>query len=369
MMGNSLPARTVAAAIAMTALIPLTSCSATAPMNPEDAKTPAPVASNSPLTSPTSGNSSVTSCSIDDPSWTTLAEKVSPSVVSVEVSSGGHPVGEGSGVAVDEHHIVTNAHVVGDATDSDVSVTLSDNSVQPVTIAGRDPITDLAVLTVQDTKLTPIPIATSAEVRTGQPVMAVGNPLGLAGTVTTGIVSALNRPVAASEQGTGPSVATVTNAIQTSAPINPGNSGGALVNGCGELIGINSSIATLGPGSGSIGIGFAIPSNEVSMVAQQLIRDGRAHHVQLGISVADGIAARGTQQIRSAMVASVVVGGPAHKAGLQVGDHIISIDGVATTSALSSVGHVRGLPVGKSVNLLVVRDGRELTVSATLASD
>lgn len=334
MMRNSLPARTVAAAIAMTALIPLTSCSATAPMNPEDVKTPAPVASNSPLTSPTSGNSSVTSCSIDDPSWTTLAEKVSPSVVSVEVSSGGHPVGEGSGVAVDEHHIVTNAHVVGDATDSDVSVTLSDNSVQPVTIAGRDPITDLAVLTVQDTKLTPIPIATSAEVRTGQPVMAVGNPLGLAGTVTTGIVSALNRPVAASEQGTGPSVATVTNAIQTSAPINPGNSGGALVNGCGELIGINSSIATLGPGSGSIGIGFAIPSDEVSMVAQQLIRDGRAHHAQLGISVADGIAARGTQQM-----------------------------------ALSLVGHVRGLPVGKSVNLLVVRDGRELTVSATLASD
>ena len=335
MMRNSLPARTVAAAIAMTALIPLTSCSATAPMNPEDVKTPAPVASNSPLTSPTSGNSSVTSCSIDHPSWTTLAEKVSPSVVSVEVSSGGHPVGEGSGVAVDEHHIVTNAHVVGDATDSDVSVTLSDNSVQPVTIAGRDPITDLAVLTVQDTKLTPIPIATSAEVRTGQPVMAVGNPLGLSGTVTTGIVSALNRPVAASEQGTGPSVATVTNAIQTSAPINPGNSGGALVNGCGELIGINSSIATLGPGSGSIGIGFAIPSDEVSMVAQQLIRDGRAHHAQLGISVADGIAARGTQQIRSAMVASVVVGSPAHKAGLQVGDHIISIDGVATTSALS----------------------------------
>lgn len=187
--------------------------------------------------------------------------------------------------------------------------------------------------------------------------------------MTTGIVSALNRPVAASEQGTGPSVATVTNAIQTSAPINPGNSGGALVNGCGELIGINSSIATLGPGSGSIGIGFAIPSDEVSMVAQQLIRDGRAHHAQLGISVADGIAARGTQQIRSAMVASVVVGSPAHKSGLQVGDHIISIDGVATTSALSLVGHVRGLPVGKSVNLLVVRDGRELTVSATLASD
>ncbi|MDK9343996.1 hypothetical protein FAM22021_000661, partial [Propionibacterium freudenreichii] len=117
-------------------------------------------------------------------------------------------------------------HVVGDATDSDVSVTLSDNSVQPVTIAGRDPITDLAVLTLLDTKLTPIPIANSAQVRTGQPVMAVGNPLGLSGTVTTGIVSALNRPVTASEQGTGPSVATVTNAIQTSAPINPGNSGG-----------------------------------------------------------------------------------------------------------------------------------------------
>ncbi|MDK9345329.1 trypsin-like serine protease [Propionibacterium freudenreichii] len=223
MMRNSLPRADCGSSHAMTALIPLTSCSATAP------KTPAPVASNSPLTSPTSGNSSVTSCSIDDPSWTTLAEKVSPSVVSVEVSSGGHPVGEGSGVAVDEHHIVTNAHVVGDATDSDVSVTLSDNSVQPVTIAGRDPITDLAVLTLLDTKLTPIPIANSAQVRTGQPVMAVGNPLGLSGTVTTGIVSALNRPVTASEQGTGPSVATVTNAIPDLSTDQPGQFGWVLL--------------------------------------------------------------------------------------------------------------------------------------------
>ena len=359
-------ARSAVTALAMVSLLPLAACSDTAPMDPVGPKAPttSAAASGSP-----SGNNSGSSCSLDDPSWTSLADAVSPSVVSVDVSSGGRPVGEGSGVVIDDHHIVTNAHVVGDATDSDVSVTLSDNTVKPVTIAGRDPITDLAVLTLLDTKLTPIPIANSAEVRTGQPVMAVGNPLGLSGTVTTGIVSALNRPVAASEQGTGPSVATVTNAIQTSAPINPGNSGGALVNGCGELIGINSSIATLGPGSGSIGIGFAIPSNQVSMVAQQLIRDGRAHHAQLGISVADGIAARGTQQIRSAMVASVVVGSPAHKAGLQVGDHIISIDAVATPSALSLVGHVRGLPVGKSVNLLVVRDGRELTVSATLASD
>lgn len=363
-------ARSAVTALAMVSLPSLAACSGTAPMDPVGPKAPTTTAaaSGSAAESP-SGNNSGSSCSLDDPSWTSLADAVSPSVVSVGVSSGGRPVGEGSGVVIDDHHIVTNAHVVGDATDTDVSVTLSDNTVEPVTIAGRDPITDLAVLTVKDAKLTPIRIATSAKVRTGQPVMAVGNPLGLAGTVTTGIVSALNRPVAASEQGAGPSVATVTNAIQTSAPINPGNSGGALVNGCGELIGINSSIATLGPGSGSIGIGFAIPSDEVSMVAQQLIRDGRARHSQLGISVADGIAARGTHKVRSAVVVSVVADSPALRAGVKAGDHILSIDGAATTSALSLVGHVRGLPVGKQVNLLVVRDGKELTLSATLASD
>ncbi len=205
------------------------------------------------------------------PDWTAVAKAVSPSVVSIDVTTQ-QGSGAGSGVILDDNgHVLTNNHVVGDATGSGaINVTLADGRTYEATIVGTDPSTDLAVIKLASapSDLTPISLGDSAVLKVGDPVMAVGNPLGLSGTVTTGIVSALNRPVSTSEASPSPNGQTssdtvVTNAIQTSAAINPGNSGGALVNAKGELIGINSSIASLGASegsqSGNIGIGFAIP--------------------------------------------------------------------------------------------------------------
>lgn len=355
--------RIMALPLALVAIMPMAACSGPSTFAGKD--DPASTSSAAALPGLRMG----ATCSSETPSWTQLAERVGPSVVAVEVRSGGRPAGEGSGVVIDEHHIVTNAHVIGSATAADVTVTLTDNTVLDVVIAGRDPMTDLAVLTVQGRDLTPVPIASSQRVRTGQPVMAVGNPLGLSGTVTTGIVSALHRPVTALARGGGPTVRTVTNAIQTSAPINPGNSGGALIDACGSLIGINSSIATLGDGTGSIGIGFAIPSDEMTMIAQQLINQGHARHSQLGISVIDAIAHLGDARVRAAGVADVAAGSSAQKAGIRPGDQIIAVDGIFTASALSLVGHLRGLPIGKEVSLEIARNGNRETLKATLTGD
>ena len=199
--------------------------------------------------------------------------------------------------------MLTNNHVVAGA--EKLTVTLADGRTYEAEVRGTDPSTDLAVITIKNapSDLTPIAIGDSDKIAVGDPVMAVGNPLGLAGTVTTGIVSALNRPVTTEAesdggqadpngqaQGAGETV--VTNAIQTSAAINPGNSGGALVNASGQLIGINSAIASLGSSSGgqsgSIGIGFAIPVNEATSIAKQLIDSGTAAHAYLGVTPQDG---------------------------------------------------------------------------------
>ena len=186
--------------------------------------------------------------------------------------------------------------------------------------------------------------------------MAVGNPLGLAGTVTTGIVSALNRPVTTGGRGqSGQSQAepVVTNAIQTSAAINPGNSGGALVNASGQLVGINSSIATLGSSQGgqggSIGIGFAIPVNEAKSIATQLIDKGSAQHAFLGVTSEDGTAADGKASRAGATIGEVSPGTPAAEAGLRSGDTVIAVDGDLVDSSLSLVAHVRERSVGDKV--------------------
>ncbi|HET7801261.1 MAG TPA: trypsin-like peptidase domain-containing protein, partial [Humibacillus xanthopallidus] len=195
------------------------------------------------------------------PDWTAVAKAVSPSVVSIDVTTQ-QGSGAGSGVILDtKGHVLTNNHVVGDATGNGaISVTLADGRTYGATIVGTDPSTDLAVikLTSAPSDLTPISLGDSSILKVGDPVMAVGNPLGLSGTVTTGIVSALNRPVSTSEASPSPNGSTssdsvVTNAIQTSAAINPGNSGGALVNAKGELVGINSAIASLGAAQGTQG--------------------------------------------------------------------------------------------------------------------
>ncbi|MGL5930682.1 MAG: trypsin-like peptidase domain-containing protein [Dermatophilaceae bacterium] len=319
----------------------------------------------------------VTQANGSAPDWSATAAAVSPSVVAIAASSG-RAGGEGSGVVIDDRgHIVTNNHVV--AGSREITVTLSDGRTYPATITGTDPSTDLAVLSVADAPddLRPIALGDSEALEVGAPVMAVGNPLGLAGTVTTGIVSALDRPVTTQGEGQqdGPpgggssAEPVVTNAIQTSAAINPGNSGGALVNASGQLVGINSSIATLGSSgqSGNIGIGFAIPVNEVRSISEQLIADGSASHAYLGVTPEDGTADDGTATRAGARVASVEAGTPAEEAGLQVGDVVVAVDDERVDSAESLIAQIRERSAEERVTLTVIRDGRSSEIQATLA--
>lgn len=317
-------------------------------------------------------------------SWVATANKVSPSVVSITVTNG-QTGGEGSGVVLDKNgNIVTNNHVVtldsNSSAGDQITVTLNDNTTYKATIVGTDPSTDLAVIKLTDppSDLTPITFGDMSKVVVGQPVMAIGNPLGLSGTVTSGIVSALNRPVTTStsdnqdqyNQQTA-SNAVYTNAIQTSAAINPGNSGGALVNAAGELIGINSSIASLGGGSessqsGSIGIGFAIPMTVVKNVTDQLISSGKATHAQLGIRAQNGTVTSGGATLTGAKVISVVDGSSASGAGIKDGDVITAFNGAAVTSSDGLVGFVRAQKVGDQVSLTLYRNGQKMNVTATL---
>ncbi|KAB7741369.1 PDZ domain-containing protein [Nostocoides sp. F2B08] len=329
-------------------------------------------------TSTSNGAGSVPVSAVDGAtSWTSVASAVTPSVVSIAVEGAGG-LSEGSGVVWDsEGRIVTNDHVVaGAAAGGAVRATLADGRTFAATVTGTDPTTDLAVITLTDPPpgLVPLSRGDSTTLQVGDPVMAVGNPLGLSGTVTTGIVSALNRPVAASgpSQGQG-GLAQVTNAIQTSAPINPGNSGGALVDAHGRLIGINSSIATLGASSGgapsgNIGIGFAIPIAEADTIVAQLISAGSAQHAYLGISTRDTALQDGTSSVPGALVAGIVPGGPAEVAGLQDGDVITEINGEAVSSSQSLIGTVRALAVDQRVSLTIIRDGTPTTVEVTLAA-
>lgn len=310
--------------------------------------------------------------------WTAVAEAVSPSVVSIGVSSQ-RGRGEGSGVVWDsEGHIVTNDHVVsGAGPGAEVSVSLADGRTYAATVTGTDPTTDLAVVRLADPpdSLPPIERGDSGALAVGDPVMAIGNPLGLSGTVTTGIVSALDRPVAAGGRQARGGLAQVTNAIQTSAPINPGNSGGALVDGAGRLVGINSSIATLGasgPGasgaSGNIGIGFAIPVTEVEGVVSQLIATGSVEHAYLGISTSDTTVEQDGFSITGALVADTVSDGPAASAGLRTGDVITAVDGAPIPSSESLIGTIRARSVGDTVDLTVLRGSATRQVEVTLAA-
>jgi putative serine protease PepD len=321
------------------------------------------------------------------PNWSVTAGAVSPSVVAISVTSG-QGSGQGSGVIFDtQGHVLTNNHVVAaGGAGSKISVTLNDKRTYDATIVGTDPSTDLAVikLTNAPKDLKAIALGDANAIKVGDQVMAVGNPLGLAGTVTTGIVSALNRPVTTSDaqeqQPTDPNQQqsttepVVTNAIQTSAAINPGNSGGALVNASGQLIGINSAIASLGSSSGSssqsgnIGIGFAIPVNEARSIAEQLISTGKATHPYLGVGSKDSVVADGSAKRAAAVLSNVVSGTPADKAGLQAGDAIVAVDGNSIDGSLSLVAQVRQHNVGDKVTLKVVRDGKSRDVNVTLVA-
>ncbi len=324
-------------------------------------------------TSPSS-TTQVVQADPSNPDWATVASSISDAVVAIQVSNG-QSGDQGSGVILDQQgHIVTNNHVIeGAGTGAQIAV-LINNQMYKATVVGTDPSTDLAVIKVTNppSGLKTVTFADSSKLVVGQPVMAIGNPLGLSDTVTTGIVSALNRPVttkaASPTVGDSSNGVVVTAAVQTSAAINPGNSGGALLNASGELIGITSSIASLSSGgggqSGSIGIGFAIGSDQVRYIADQLIESGSAKHAQLGVSATD---ARNSSQL-GAEVAEVSPDSAASKAGIQVGDIITSVDGVDVNSSESLVALVRNARVGQQLNLTLKRGGNDTSVSVTLGS-
>jgi putative serine protease PepD len=318
----------------------------------------------------TSQNVPVKSSTVENPDWTSVTSAVQESVVAIQVESQGGGA-EGSGVVLDsEGRILTNNHVVSGA--QTVQVTLSDGRVYEADIVGTDPTTDLAVVQLTDppSDLKPAKFADSSDVVVGEPVMALGNPLGLANTATTGIVSALDRPVTASAEDGSDQV--VTNAIQIDAAVNPGNSGGPLFNASGEVIGITSSIATLSSGmssggSGSIGLGFAIPSNQATQIGDQLKADGTAEHAFLGVSLQDATATADDVTRRGAGVVEVTPDSPAGKAGIQQGDVIVAIDGDPVNGSASLTAFVREKEAGDESVLSVVRDGSTQEVTVTLA--
>lgn len=318
----------------------------------------------------------------DGVDWTAVADAVSPSVVSIRVASASGQ-GQGSGVVLDEEgRVLTNNHVVTGAGDgAQIQIVLADGRVfADVRVVGLDPATDLAVLQIVDppADLVPATLGDSETVVAGQPVMAVGNPLGLSDSVTTGIVSAVNRPVTTSASeaqpdrfsgGAAAAEPVVTNAIQTDAAVNPGNSGGALVDASGAVVGIPSSIASTATGAGqagSIGLGFAIPVNEAKRIADELIADGSADHAWLGVRLQDGSGTADGTTRQGAEVVDVTAGTPAAEAGLLAGDVVVAVDDENVSGSESLTAQVRERAPGDEVTLRVVRGGELVQVDAVL---
>jgi len=292
-----------------------------------------------------------------------IAESVSPAVVSLEVS-GAQGSGSGSGFVIRENgYIVTNNHVVeGAGSDGEITVHFADGRKLDATIVGGDANYDIAVVKVDASGLPTAVLGNSDGVVVGDLAIAIGSPLGLDGTVTAGIVSALNRPVTA---GGGGSTSFI-NAIQTDAAINPGNSGGALVNAAGEVIGVNSAIATLGVNggqSGSIGLGFAIPINQVKRIGEELINTGTSTKPIIGVSLDSSYLGEG------ARVEEVTPGGPAEAAGLESGDVIVGFDGEPVDDATSLIVDIRSMQPGDDVAISVRRGGSTQDLTITLGSD
>lgn len=288
----------------------------------------------------------------EDGSIAAIAESVLPSVVSILVD-GASESGSGSGFVIrQDGFIVTNNHVVDLAADGgDIEVVFADGDRAQATIVGRNPSYDLAVLKVNRDGLPAVSLGDSEAVKVGDAAIAIGAPLGLDGTVTLGIVSALDRPVTAGDDGTGTSYI---NAIQTDAAINPGNSGGPLLDGRGSVIGVNSAIATvaLGRDAGNIGLGFAIPVNSAKRIVEELIATGRSSTPIIGVTLDmtyDGGGAR---------VREVTSGGPSDDAGLQVGDVIRSVNGRTIEDGTELVVAVRAYAPGDTITIAYERNGR-----------
>ena len=320
----------------------------------------------SDVKSNTSGSGSAKAKSGTAVDWTAVAKEVSDSVVAIDVATSDGEA-KGSGVVIsDKGYIATNNHVISGA--QQIQVTLASGAVYSAKVVGTDTTTDLAVSKLDNppSDLKVAEFADSDNLAVGEAVMAIGNPLGYDDTATTGIVSALNRPVTVTDDDNN---AIVTNAVQIDAAINPGNSGGPTFNAAGQVIGINSSIASTASSSGtagSIGIGFAIPSNLVKRVTNEIIDNGSVKHVALGITIksssveADGVT-RGCAQVQA-----VTDGGPASKAGVKAGDSIVAFNGKAVNNNYSLLGYVRASAMGDKVKLTVVRGGNTMDLEVTL---
>jgi putative serine protease PepD len=298
-----------------------------------------------------------------------VAHSVIPTVVQLRVR-GPMESDEGSGIVLSSDGLIlTNNHVVAPAAHGGVvSAVLQDGRSVPVEIVGRAPSFDLAVVRAQGVNgLTPAQLGNSSNVQVGQEVVAVGSPLGLSGTVTSGIISALDRPVRAGGEGSGQD--TIFDAIQTDAAINPGNSGGPLTDMQGRVIGINSAIASLGSGNGggqagSIGLGFAIPIDQARRIANELVHNGYATQAVLGVIIPSGQPEDG-----AAVVAQVTPGGPAANAGIQAGELVTKVDGQVIDSGDSLVAAVRSHAPGTKITLTVKNSaGSTRQVLVTLGS-
>ena len=296
-----------------------------------------------------------------------IAARVSPSVVSIDVSKG-NDGGSGSGFFLDNTgHILTNNHVISlAATDgASIQVSLANGKTYSAKLVGRDVAYDLAVIKIKVTDAPALQLGNSDAVEVGDGVIAIGSPLGLTGTVTSGIISAKNRPVTS---GSGTRESSFINAIQTDAAINPGNSGGPLVDLSGAVIGINSAIATTGYGfggqSGSIGLGFAIPINQARKTADQLIKNGSSTYPIMGVSL--DIRYTGVGAKIPGEAGSVTTNGPAARAGIKPGDVIIEIDGTKVNTADEAIVKVRSLNVGDEIKVKFKRQGVTKEVSLVL---
>ncbi len=298
-----------------------------------------------------------------------VAEAVLPSTVQIIAEFGGDQSGAtGSGFVLDDQgHIITNNHVVADAAETDGRIRVVDHegNTYDASLVGRSPVYDLAVLEVPEaTALKPAALGASRALRVGDGVVAIGSPLGLSATVTAGIVSALNRPVTTGDSA---DQSSYINAVQTDAAINPGNSGGPLVNLRGQVVGVNSAIATNGGGSisgeaGNIGVGFAIPVEQVRTTADQILRTGEARYPVIGAQVQTG----GDDSVNGATINEVLDDTPASDAGLQAGDVVTEVEGQRVSDGISLIVSIRTHQPGETIEFTYLRDGQERTARVRL---
>ncbi|MBT2552801.1 trypsin-like peptidase domain-containing protein [Arthrobacter sp. ISL-5] len=313
---------------------------------------------------------------------TAAALKASPSVVTISASSGSSG-GTGSGIILDaEGHILTNTHVVtldGQAEAAAIEVRTSDGKVYAGTVVGTDPLSDLAIIKITAPGLVPATLGDSGAVKVGDTAIAIGAPLGLSGTVTDGIVSAVDRTietassaVPSSDSSSAGQGSISINVIQTDAAINPGNSGGALTNTQGEIIGVNVAIASAGSSStaqsGNIGVGFSVPINVAKRVAQEIIATGAATHGQLGLSVKYKASGTSSEFTTGAEVAAVTPGSAAAEAGLKAGDVVTELAGHTVTDASELTAAAREQAAGTTVKITFQRDGQDQEADITLGA-